>query len=174
MQISRLAGVVLVVLAACGGGGDDAPKAGAGGKGGGEAKAGSGGGEKGLVCGTKTCPFPAADTDLQPCCMDMFSSMCGTMMAGACQRGRSEGAESCPLPADSVFAFAGSSGGRGVSACCAPNNECGLDLGIGFGCTPNRDVCGQLPKEYIGAVKIMTCDGEVATDQGACAHAEGD
>jgi hypothetical protein len=159
----------LVLAAACGGGHDQKrqPHAGASGKG--VAESDGGAQEQTLVCGSKTCRLPAGGS-VELCCMDPFAGMCGTLIGGTCQRARSMGAEKCPLPQNTVLAIAGNTGARGLSTCCAANGECGLDLDIGFGCTPDRDICGQLPREYVGDLVVMSCDGEVAPDQGTCAH----
>lgn len=155
-----------IALAACGGG-DDAAEGGATDAGNAPDKPA----EKTLVCGSKTCSLPA-DSLFEPCCRDTFSGTCGTLLGGTCQQERVEGSDKCPLPKSELFGVAKDKGMGGVSACCAKNGECGLDLGVGTGCTATRELCAQFPPELASDFKILTCDGEPVVDQGPCARAE--
>ncbi|HKU38233.1 MAG TPA: hypothetical protein VJR89_08800 [Polyangiales bacterium] len=167
MQVGfRWVALACIALAACGGGDDGAAADDAGQHT--DKDAGSKPGQKTMLCGTKTCSLPA-DSPFEPCCRDMFTSTCGTLFSGTCQAERVEGSDECPLPKSDLFAVARDKGMGGVSACCAKNGECGLDLGVGVGCTATRELCLQFPPEYREDFRIMTCDGEELPDQGACA-----
>jgi hypothetical protein len=155
----------LIALAACGD--DDAGASsgagGAGGTGGRASHAGVGGtsGGKSLACGASTCRVPA-DSPYELCCKDEFTSSCGSLIGGQCRQMRAPVVENCPLPdiPGIADAAAGSNAGNGVSGCCTANNECGLDLGIGTGCSSNASFCTFFPAPYSSKLVLITCDGQ--------------
>jgi hypothetical protein len=160
MKIGALCWVVAVVLAACGGSGnDDKGSAGAAGK----AESGTGGSssDKTMPCGAKTCRLPAESLD-DPCCRDEFAAECGLMAGGQCRKLRAEPDERCPLPDIPGIANAADpqNAQSGVSGCCTENNECGLDLGIGTGCSSNASSCRLFPPPYTDKLALITCDGD--------------
>lgn len=172
----RIMGFVAIVLAAaCGsedggkaGAGDD--RAGAGGKGGSDAGVDAGDG-KTIECGSTTCRAPEG-SPFEVCCKDQFAGACGLVMGeGQCMQMRAEVVTSCPLPdiPGIADATAGSGAQAGVSGCCTPNNECGVDLGVGTGCSSNSSLCTFFPFEYASKLQLITCDGkELETKPSAC------
>lgn len=175
--------VALVAVAACGGddgdgGGAGGARAGAGGKGGSEAGAEATAAARGktMTCGATKCSVPE-DSPFDVCCKDQFAGTCGWVMGdGMCVQQRSEVVTKCPLPdiPGIADATAGSGAGGGVSGCCAPNNECGVDLGVGTGCSSNSSLCSFFPPEYASKLKLITCDGEeLETKPMGCQAPEG-
>ena len=161
-QIASLA--ALFAVAACGGDDSDGgAHGGAGGKGGSEAGAEAEASDgKSTTCGATKCRVPD-DSPFKVCCKDQFSGTCGVLMGDStCVQMRSEVAAKCPLPdiPGIADANAGSGAGRGSSGCCAANNECGVDLGVGTGCTSNSSLCEFFPVEYARKLTLITCDGE--------------
>jgi hypothetical protein len=96
--------------------------------------------------------------------MDRFTGGCGVMMAGICRPLPSDKNGACPEPDLSGLAgYAAGSGGSqrsSISGCCAPNNECGINLGIGLGCTPASQTCPFLLRAILERYKAQTCDGQ--------------
>jgi hypothetical protein len=125
--------------------------------------------QKTLSCGTKTCKLPA-DSTLELCCMDLFTSACGMLIGGSCSPMRSDEPTSCPLPSLPHIATAtgGANGVGGISACCAGNNECGLDLGVNLGCSNYATACSFLPQDYRDLIEYRTCDGDAIPQPDAC------
>jgi hypothetical protein len=161
--------VALVAVAACGGddGGTDGAagaRSGSGGNGGSEAgtDADAMAGGKSLTCGVKKCRIPE-DSPFDVCCKDEFTGACGLLVGdNQCQQMRAEVVASCPLPdiPGIADATAGSGAGGGVSGCCTANNECGVDLGVGTGCSSNSSLCTFFPPEYASKLELITCDGK--------------
>jgi hypothetical protein len=102
------------------------------------------------------------DSLYEVCCKDQFSGACGLQVGDMCLQMRSEIVASCPLPDFPAIAdaTAGASAGGGVSGCCTAKNECGVDLGIGTGCSSNSSLCSFFPPQYAQKLKLITCDVE--------------
>lgn len=84
-------------------------------------------------------------------------------VAGICRPLPSEKNSNCPGP--DLSGLPGYTAGTGaisssIKACCASNNECGFDLGVGLGCTAASDTCVLLPRAILSRHKGQTCDGE--------------
>jgi hypothetical protein len=159
----------LLTLAACGGD-DDVPKGAAGGAG--RAEAGSVGGAPGgkqVICGGTTCKQPMSSA-LEPCCIDEFAGTCGTSNAGRCQPLPSESADDCPFPDGIGFgtSTAGSKPDSGATTCCAKNDQCGIDLGVGLGCTAFADLCVMLAPQSIAKLSFSNCAGEPIDEPENC------
>ncbi len=180
MRVSTPIAVFVVswAVAACGGDDGDrdgsaGARSGAGGKGGREVASEPDGmaGGKSLICGAKQCRIPE-DSPFELCCKDEFAGACGLLMGdGLCQQMRAEVVPSCPLPdiPGIADATAGSGAGGGVSGCCTPDNECGVDLGVGTGCSSNSSLCSFFPPEYASQLQLITCDGkELDTKPAGC------
>lgn len=151
---------VLMTFAACGG--DDSKPKGSHDDAGstGSRDAGASSSDSSAVsCGAKTCKVPA-DSIYQPCCRDQFASECGTLVGTQCRRERADVDTRCPLPDLPGIADAGMTSVNGVSACCTPSNECGLDLGLGTGCQSNVGGCGIFPPGLRDKLAFITCDGD--------------
>ncbi|HET6333133.1 MAG TPA: hypothetical protein VFG30_07965 [Polyangiales bacterium] len=162
MKIAGLGFVfVALAIAACGGD-DDAGSGGAGGKGdNGESGASGGSSDKTMICGAKTCRLSADSLDA-PCCRDEFAGECGLMVGNQCRKLRAKIDERCPLPEIPGIADAADPANErnGVSGCCTDNNECGLDLGLGTGCSGNASNCMFFPPPYTDSLALTTCEGE--------------
>lgn len=159
--------VAVFAVAACGG--DDSSSSGAagarsgsGGAGGGEAGESASAGGKSLTCGATKCRVPD-DSPFDVCCKDEFAGECGLLMGdNQCQKMRAEVVTSCPLPDIPGIAKAAASpgAGGGVSGCCTEANECGVDLGVGTGCSSNSSLCSFFPPEYASKLELIACDGK--------------
>ena len=119
-------------------------------------------GSQGVRCGAETCSAPA-DAGAA-CCMDRFTGGCGMMIADICRPLPSDKDNACPEPDLSGLAWytagSGATQTSSISGCCAPNNECGFNLGIGLGCTPAAQACALLPRVILERHKAQTCDGQ--------------
>lgn len=157
-----LAWFALLLLAACGGDDHSGPS-GSRGSAGSSSKTDAGSSdEKTLQCGAKICKLPA-DSIYDPCCRDQFASECGIHVGEGdeCRRERADIDKRCPLPHFPGLADAGTDAvSGGLSACCTPANECGLDIGLGTGCMSNRGACNLFPAELRDKLPFVTCDGK--------------
>lgn len=78
---------------------------------------------KGVPCGKTTCKAPEPAGDLEACCLDPFSSMCGTSKAGGiCGTSASNGDPRCP----SVDVM----GGLVLPSCCTADDKCGINAAM--------------------------------------------
>ncbi len=120
--------VIVMIVTGIGSGGcgsDDAEEPAKGGTdSGGSGRAAGGGGsgsaEKAIMCGTLECQPPEPAGDLTACCLDPFTSTCGTARAGGpCGMAQASGDPRCP----SVDIM----GGAILPSCCNQEGKCGID-----------------------------------------------
>jgi hypothetical protein len=162
MKIAGL-GFVLVAMAIAACGGDDDAESGRAGASGSKGESGSSGSssDKTMTCGAKTCRLSADSLDT-PCCRDEFAGECGLLVGTQCRKLRAKTDQRCPLPDIPGIADAADPANErnGVSGCCTDNDECGLDLGLGAGCSANASNCMIFPPPYASSLALTTCDGE--------------
>lgn len=128
------------------------------------------GDSQGLRCGSKICSVPAdAGT---ACCVDRFTGGCGMLTGGTCRPLPSDRDDACPDPDLGGLGYAGGASSS-IHGCCAPNNECGINLGIGLGCTPAAQTCELLPRLILERYHAQTCDGDPLTLPADCGTGTG-
>jgi hypothetical protein len=103
-----------------------------------------------FTCAGEVCELPE-DAIGELCCADQFTGGCGVLRDNGCRR-ITKRDDRCPA--------AMPPGPSGSIPCCAPNGECGLDLGIGIGCASTSQNCSIYPREIVELLGSMTCEGE--------------
>lgn len=103
-----------------------------------------------FTCAGEVCEKPE-DMPGELCCADNFTGGCGLKRGDECRR-LSKRDDRCPEPMPP--------GPSGATPCCAPNDECGLDLNTGLGCTSTSQNCSVYPRQIVELLGSMTCDGE--------------
>jgi hypothetical protein len=117
--------MIVVTMAAFGAGcgGDDAAKPAKDEDKGAAGRAADGDSKGGVPCGMKTCMPPEPAGDLTACCLDPFSSTCGTSKAGGiCATAATNGDPRCP----SVSVM----GSLVLPSCCTDDDKCGINAAM--------------------------------------------
>ncbi|HKP62119.1 MAG TPA: hypothetical protein VJV78_35550, partial [Polyangiales bacterium] len=152
---SAIALASLVSVLGCGGEESMTPGVGAGGAGGaaggGTAGGAAGSSSGGMACGPKVCMTPMIPPGLPvmarpACCVDAATGTCGSLNGTMCMP---------PLPVPPACPPPPSFMGVMTTACCTPNNICGVDASmLGLGCFN----IGSIPGIGGGGPATM-CDG---------------
>jgi hypothetical protein len=110
-----------------------------------------------IPCAQATCTLPDSLKGETLCCMDKFNGGCGIMAGSSCRAFPTVDSR-CPVP--DLMASAGQGMMFDIKAfgCCASNNECGIDFGMG-GCQPTTSLCRYISKDEAASLKPTTCDG---------------
>jgi hypothetical protein len=113
--------VTMMSVIGAGCGGDDADNPASGGASG---RAADSDADKGEKCGTTTCMPPEPAGDLTACCLDPFTSTCGTKKPGGqCATAQTTGDPRCP----SVDIMMGGMAGLLLPSCCTDDGKCGIN-----------------------------------------------
>lgn len=113
---------------------------------------GAGGATAARKCGAELCTLPPELAGQQPCCMDPFRGGCGVKMSGTCRPVPKADAR-CPLP----MIMTPRAPNMMVVGCCAPNDECGFDFGLG--CQALTTACEIVGPEQAKTLMPTTCEG---------------
>lgn len=145
------AGLWIGLACACGDDSSSEPVASSGGAGTDTADPGK------FACVSEVCELPPGVTG-QLCCRDPFLGGCGVVRDDSCWEFPKADAR-CPKPDLSSLAdIHVDPSMMGIwTECCAGNNQCGIDFGMG--CTTVEAVCGFLPKFLTNTLRPATCDG---------------
>jgi hypothetical protein len=110
-----------------------------------------------VLCAKDTCKLPDSLKGETLCCMDPFKGGCG-IKAGASCRAFPTIDTRCPVP--DLMAGASDMMMFDIKAfgCCASNNQCGIDFGMG--CQATTFLCNYISKDDAAMLKPTTCDGD--------------
>jgi hypothetical protein len=110
-----------------------------------------------VPCAKETCTVPDSLKGETACCMDPFKGGCGIMAGSTCRVPPTVDSR-CPVPDLMAAASQGMMFDIKAFGCCASNNQCGIDFGMG-GCQPTSSLCRYISKDDAASLKATTCDG---------------